>query len=73
MYDVDTLEGIASHLVDAQDDPSTLIDDLSAVKAQQAEYREDLRRYELKLELAEDDLNVILSEVQRLVNGDDDE
>ena len=69
MYEDKVLKSAAKALVERQDDPEALFEDLRAVKQdhENLSVPEDQQRYELKLELDAKDFGTIMAEVERLV------
>lgn len=64
MYQQVVLESVAQSLVDRQDDPAELLDNLRAVKREHAETPREFQRFQLSLELDADDLEVVIGEVE---------
>lgn len=75
MYEETVLKSAARTLVDRQDHPPHLLEDLRAVKAQHDEQDipEDMQRFELRLELDANDFSTVLDEVEAIIEGEDEQ
>ncbi|AGC34324.1 hypothetical protein HRTV-11_gp56 [Halorubrum virus HRTV-11] len=71
MYDTIVLESVAETLVEQQDNPMSLLEDLNAVVSEHEDTPREFRRFQLVLELDADDLDTVMGRVEQLTDTDE--